>query len=48
MGYKTARGDRPTAMIALEAEYGEQKLGVTRSLGDFYLQWRAATGGAAC
>ena len=38
-GYKTARGDRPTAVVATETrEYEECQLGVTRSLGDFYLQ----------
>jgi len=44
VGFKTARGDRPTACFVLETEeYGQQKLAVTRSLGDFYMQYHGAT-----
>lgn len=44
VGFKTARGDRPTAMFVLETElFGQQKLAVTRSLGDFYMQYHGAT-----
>ncbi|KAL1495750.1 hypothetical protein AB1Y20_016612 [Prymnesium parvum] len=44
VGFKSARGDRPTAMFVLETEsYGQQKLAVTRSLGDFYMQYYGAT-----
>ena len=39
VGFKNARGERPTAIFALEtSEYCQYQLGVTRSLGDFYLQ----------
>lgn len=39
VGFKTVRGERPTAMIVPSTrQYGEQKLGITRALGDFYLQ----------
>ena len=38
-GFKTARGDRPTSIIAPETvDYEPCQLGVTRSLGDFYMQ----------
>ena len=44
VGFKTVRGDRPTALFVLETEsYGQQKLAVTRSLGDFYMQYHGAT-----
>lgn len=44
VGFKTARGDRPTAMFVLETDsYGQQKLAVTRSLGDYYMQYHGAT-----
>ena len=39
VGFKNARGERPTALFAVETEsYCQFQLGVTRSLGDFYLQ----------
>ena len=38
-GFKNARGERPTALFAPETEaYCQFQLGVTRSLGDFYMQ----------
>ena len=44
VGYKSARGDRPTALIVPETEdYGQQKLGMTRTLGDFYMQHHGCT-----
>jgi len=44
VGFKTARGDRPTAIFVPETEaYGQQKLAVTRSLGDIYMQHHGAT-----
>ena len=44
VGYKSARGDRPTALLVEESDdYGAQKLGFTRSLGDFFMQWHGAT-----
>ena len=39
-----ARGDRPTALLSPESDaWGEQRLGVTRALGDFYMQTRGVT-----
>ena len=36
VGFKSARGERPTAIFAPETEeYCQYQLGVTRSLGDF-------------
>lgn len=44
VGYKTTRGDRPTALVVQEnAQYGMQRLGMTRSLGDFYMQYHGCT-----
>ena len=44
VGYKTARGDRPTALVVPETEvFGQQKLGMTRTLGDFYMQHHGCT-----
>jgi hypothetical protein len=38
VGYKNARGDRPTICVTPpNGRYAEQALGMTRSLGDFYL-----------
>jgi len=43
VGFKTARGDRPSALVVPEtADYGQQKLAMTRSLGDFYMQYHGA------
>ena len=39
-----ARGDRPTALVSpATGKLGEQRLGVTRALGDFYMQTRGAS-----
>ena len=44
LGFKNERGDRPTALVVPESNsYGQQKLGMTRALGDFYLQHHGAT-----
>jgi len=44
VGYKTTRGDRPCALVVQETEqYGMQRLGMTRSLGDFYMQYHGCT-----
>ena len=44
VGYKTTRGDRPTALVVPEtSKYGMQRLGMTRSLGDFYMQYHGCT-----
>ena len=44
VGFKTARGDRPTALVVPETDaYGSQKLGMTRTLGDYYMQYHGAT-----
>ena len=44
IGYKSTRGDRATAIVVPETErYGQQKLGMTRSLGDFYMQHHGCT-----
>jgi len=38
VGFKNARGDRPTVVVTPhDGPYAEQALGMTRSLGDFYL-----------
>jgi len=38
VGFKNARGDRPTIVVTPhDGPYAEQALGMTRSLGDFYL-----------
>lgn len=43
VGYKTARRDRPSAIFVPETEeYGQQKLGMTRSLGDYYMHYHGA------
>jgi len=44
VGYKTARGDRPCALVVPETDrYGQQKLGMTRTIGDFYMQHHGCT-----
>ena len=44
VGYKTARGDRPCALVVPETEhFGQQKLGMTRAIGDFYMQYHGCT-----
>jgi serine/threonine protein phosphatase PrpC len=44
LGFKNERGDRPVALVVPETEdYGQQKLGMTRALGDFYMQYHGAT-----
>ena len=41
VAYKTARGDRPTCFLVDTETYGSQHLGVTRALGDYFMQARA-------
>jgi len=43
VGYKTARFDRPCSLLVESDKYGQQKLGMTRTLGDFYMQYYGAT-----
>ena len=44
VGYKSKRGDRPTALLVPEGDvYASQQLGITRSLGDFYLQYHGVS-----
>ena len=44
MGYKTVRHDRPASIVVAETdEFGQQKLGMTRSLGDYYMHHHGAS-----